>query len=227
MKVPFFEDSYSAVYLGDCREVLPGLNADVVITDPPYGVDLKYEGAKDDREAYDAVVRPVLELCRDIAPLVVVTPGIGNAWSLPAPDWVVSWYKPGSTRRNKWGGFNEWEPVFIYGSPQQRVMHDVVRLPSVSNLRRDPEANVHPCPKPLGLLSWLVEQFTQPGDVVLDPFMGSGTTLKAAKAAGRQGVGIEWEEAYCESAVRWLAQGVLDLGFHRLREGRSDDQDPR
>jgi DNA modification methylase len=69
----------------------------------------------------------------------------------------------------------------------------------------------HPCPKPEPLLVEQVQQFTDAGDTILDPFAGSGTTLVAAKRLGRKAVGIEREEKYCEVAAKRLAQGALDL----------------
>lgn len=69
----------------------------------------------------------------------------------------------------------------------------------------------HPCPKPESLMLELVELFTDPGETILDPFMGSGTTLVAAKRLGRKAIGIELEEKYCEIAARRLDQGVLPL----------------
>lgn len=69
----------------------------------------------------------------------------------------------------------------------------------------------HPCPKPEPLMSELVSSFTDIGDVILDPFMGSGTTLVAAKRLGRKAIGIEREEKYCEIAVKRLAQEALPL----------------
>ncbi len=69
----------------------------------------------------------------------------------------------------------------------------------------------HPCPKPEPLMRELVALFTDPGDTILDPFAGSGTTLVAAKRLGRKAIGIEREERYCEVAARRLSQGALDL----------------
>lgn len=69
----------------------------------------------------------------------------------------------------------------------------------------------HPCPKPEPLMCELVSAFTDPGDTILDPFMGSGTTLVAAKRLGRKAIGIEREEKYCEIAARRLAQEALPL----------------
>ena len=69
----------------------------------------------------------------------------------------------------------------------------------------------HPCPKPLPLMRELVSLFTDPGDTILDPFMGSGTTLRAAKDLSRKAIGIEVEERYCEIAAKRMAQAVLPL----------------
>jgi site-specific DNA-methyltransferase (adenine-specific) len=72
-------------------------------------------------------------------------------------------------------------------------------------------ANEHETQKPLKLIKELASLFSNPGETILDPFMGSGTTLRAAKDLGRKCIGIEIEEKYCEIAVRRLAQGVLKL----------------
>ena len=71
----------------------------------------------------------------------------------------------------------------------------------------------HPTTKPLPLMAEIVRDFTQPSDTILDPFMGSGTTLVAAKRLGRKAIGIEREEKYCEIAAKRLAQGALPLEF--------------
>lgn len=78
--------------------------------------------------------------------------------------------------------------------------------PASGNARPD-----HPCPKPLELMRQLIEDFTDLGDTILDPFMGSGTTLRAAKDLGRKAIGIELEEKYCEIAAQRLSQEVLAL----------------
>lgn len=69
----------------------------------------------------------------------------------------------------------------------------------------------HPTQKPLAMVESWVAAFTDPGDLILDPFAGSGTTLLAAKNNGRRAVGCELDERFCEIAARRLTQGVLDL----------------
>lgn len=83
-----------------------------------------------------------------------------------------------------------------------------IAVPNI--VRTAPEPNVlHPTTKPVSLVGRFIEWHTRSGDLVLDPFMGSGTTLDAAKLMGRRAIGIEIEEKYCEIAVRRLAQEVL------------------
>ena len=81
---------------------------------------------------------------------------------------------------------------------------------SVSAGRRDP-VNTHPCFRPLKTMKWLVTNFTLEGEVILDPFAGSGNILKAARDLGRNAIGIELEEKYCEIVVNQLRQRVMDL----------------
>ena len=69
----------------------------------------------------------------------------------------------------------------------------------------------HPTPKPLGLMRELIGKCAPLAEIV-DPFMGSGTTLRAAKDLGRKAIGIEIEERYCEIAAKRLAQEVFDFG---------------
>jgi len=88
---------------------------------------------------------------------------------------------------------------------------DATAVPNVIPIY-PPRERQHPNEKPMSLVGRFIEWHTSPGDLVLDPFLGSGTTLRAARDAGRRAIGIELEEAYCEAAARRLDQGVLDLG---------------
>jgi DNA modification methylase len=87
------------------------------------------------------------------------------------------------------------------------------------------EKNGHPCPKPLSWMRWLVSLGSRVGETVLDPFMGSGTTLVAAKQLYRNAIGIEIEERYCEIAAKRLSQEVFDWGIPQITKGESDASD--
>ena len=211
---PYYDESGITIYHADCREVLPALSeqgARLGFADPPYGVGFKYGDSYQDigDGAYLSMILTAFGELRHAASTVCVTPGMRFAYAYPQPKWILAWFKPGSTRQSGIGGFNTWEPILLYGE-NKRMYQDALRLPDAANHASGPAAE-HPCPKPLRLLTWLIEGLTDPGDLVIDPFAGSGTTLRAAKDLGRKAIGIEIEERYCEIAVKRLAQEVLPL----------------
>ena len=107
-------------------------------------------------------------------------------------------------------GFRNQHELVLYGSlGAPRVISR--SIPNVLGVKRDAN-DLHQSPKPIGLMRQLLEVVSAPGDVVLDPFMGSGSTLVAAKQSGRKAIGIEIEERYCEIAARRMGQEVLDFG---------------
>ena len=209
---PYYEDAWSTIYHGDNRDVLPLLApVDLVFADPPYGVGMEYGDAYSDDggKGYLSWMERLADQLQALAPVVFVTPGIRNVSAWPAPTWMLAWHKPGSSRRSDLGGFNTWEPVLMYG--KRRIYNDAKRLPDCVNHAKG-DTGDHPCPKPLALLSWLIADGSDEGGTVLDPFLGSGTTMRAAKTLGRKAIGIEIEERYCEIAAKRLAQEVLDFG---------------
>jgi site-specific DNA-methyltransferase (adenine-specific) len=107
-------------------------------------------------------------------------------------------------------GFRNQHELVAFCSKGTPEVHDkthgnVVRCKRVKN-------EDHPSTKPVPLMRWLMEAVVKPGDLVLDPFMGAGSTLVAAKDLGCRAIGIEAKERFCEAAARKLSQGVLDLG---------------
>jgi len=210
---PYYERDGITIYHGDSREVLPTLKADVVVTDPPYGVSFKGKATKHTKASGvgyttedSATIGP--EILRVALPMVrraAVFTGKAIAFSYPAPQDIGCVYCPSGTGRGSWG-FTCFHPVLFYGKRQGSA-----RLPTslMSFARSEPEAHGHPCPKPLPWMVWLVLLASKETETILDPFMGSGTTLVAAKLEGRRAIGIEIEERYCEIAAKRLAQGVL------------------
>lgn len=201
---PYYERGGITIFVGDALDILPTLetgSVDLVLTDPPYGLD--FRGAAWDRE-----IPGWLEEARRVAKSVIFTTAPLTQWDYPRPDWVLCWARPASNSRSLLGGgFNHWTPIMVYGAPKFPV--DLLSLHAIANAT-EPWID-HPSPKPIRLMRWLMEYGSEPGDLVIDPFMGSGTTLRAAKDLGRRCIGIEINEAYAEIAARRLAQEVLPL----------------
>ena len=214
----------ATLYRGDALEILPTLakgKVDAVIADPPYAVDFAaWDGALVDFRW--------LEMARQLAPSVLV--GVRNMFAWPAPSWVGSYSYPLGLKVAAGGKLNAWEPVLIYGA--NCLPLDSRQFPPV------PSEHVegHPCPKPLAPFRWLVGAAAAPGGIILDPFMGSGTTGVACAKMGRRFIGIEVDEKYFSIACRRIrdtyAQGDLflpapkadqwglDLGIVDGRRGR-------
>jgi DNA modification methylase len=228
---PYYDDGQIQIWHGDCRQYLPTLGpVDLVLTDPPYGVG--YVTAR--RSRNDPLVAPIagdesLNTLRDAMPLLdrLLKPDrhsytfasplrIGETVDVIADYWQVKnaivWDKgDAGTVGDLEAGFGvNWESI-IYAMKGRRPLNGkrprcIYRYEWSST--RDP---VHPTVKPVGVLTWLMAKSTDEGEVVLDPFMGSGTTLRAAKDLGRRAIGIELEERYCEIAAKRLQQSVMVL----------------
>lgn len=184
----------ATLYLGDCMDILPTLpKVDAVITDPPYGMK---------KGDWDMEIPNWLPLVSD-APVATFCGVIGMR-DYPTPDWVGAWVRVGSTQRiGALRGFNNWEPILFYRVT--RLDNDVISCP---NFHDD---TGHPTTKPTPLMKRLIEKM--PGNVVLDPFMGSGTTGVACAQMGRKFIGIERDPRYfdiaCERIKQAYAQGQM------------------
>ena len=205
---PYYEHAGITIYHGDCREVLPALTADVLVTDPPYGI--AYEASRYATARFSGVMHgddepfdPRLLVTLDLP--AVIWGGNNFAHMLPPGGWLC-WDKRTDEIADK-----------MLGSPFElawcsiRTRFKFLRCRHVGYFNADgPFINrEHPTQKPIEVMNWSIGQL--PEGVVLDPFMGSGTTLVAAKNLGRRAIGIEIEERYCEIAAKRLAQEVLPL----------------
>lgn len=214
----YFADDAVAIAHGDCRELLPLMpKVDLVFADPPYANGTEYESYADTPANLKELIS-VLPLLRSVSPVVFVTPGVGNMWDWPRPTWVLGWAQVSNGAGGCVWGFPMWQPILAYGSDPY-LQRGLGRRPDtlISNAGHDAHSakvgrnsNSHPCPKPINMMRWTVQRgTTEQGQVILDPFMGSGTTLRAAKDLGHKAIGIEIEEKYCEIAAKRMAQGVL------------------
>jgi site-specific DNA-methyltransferase (adenine-specific) len=219
---PYYEDDAVTIYHADCREILPTMSADAMVTDPPYGVALAGKSTKwtprsgvgyaSHDDTAEAVERDVIPTVAAVVYRMrsVVTPGVRMMWRYPEPTTTGAIYYPSGAGPGRWG-FVCWQPIFYYGKCPYLAAGMGSRPDSFSTTEAA-EANGHPVPKPIKTMRWLVAKATLPGQVVLDPFMGSGTTLRAAKDLGRRAIGIEIDERYCEIAARRMGQEVMDFG---------------
>lgn len=206
----YYQDDYCTIYHGDCRELLPLLKANLVLTDPPYGIGESYASHDDTKLNLRQLINESIGLIRSAAPAVLLTPGVANVHDYPKPDWMMAWVTPAGSGSGPWG-FCCWQPVLAYGKCPY-LSRGLGRRHDYIIHTESAEKNDHPCPKPLGLWKRLmVRGSPNEGETILDPFMGSGTTLLAAKETNRRAIGIEIEEKYCEIAVRRLRQEVLAL----------------
>ncbi len=201
---PYYEHAGITIYHGDCREVLSCVSGDVVATDPPYGV-LAETGSAATRRSGGNLDNG--RIAWDIVPdahLVELLLSVGRShliWGgchlgLPATKGYLIWDK-------QIDGLNFGEVEYCWT--------DLVFAPRIFRYRAVgvDGGKVHPTQKPESLMRWCLG--FAPSGSVLDPFMGSGTTLVAAKALGRPAIGIEICERYCEIAAKRLAQDVLDF----------------
>lgn len=208
---PYYEEDGITIYHGDCREIAPILAFDVLITDPPYGVQFagkatkhsKATGGYDSQD--DATVGP--EVARMLIPLATraaIFSGIRLLRDYPEPRDIGCIFCPSGAGRGRWG-FTLWNPILFYGKKPGAC------TPCGFQSFERSERNGHPCPKPIEWMNWAVGHTSLPGEMVIDPFCGSGTTLCAAKNSGRLAIGIDRSERYCEIAAERLSQRVLPL----------------
>lgn len=211
---PYYQDDSCTIYNADCRDVLPHLpQVDLVLTDPPYGINYvhgainipnatRFAGVKvigDDRpfDPYPLLAFPNLILwgANHYADKLPVGEGRWLVWDkrcqvVPqrdTSDCEIAWCR-GSKGKSDRMYYLVWDG-FLKGTEKGKKRQ-------------------HPTQKPESLMKWCLSFFPE-SKFILDPFMGSGTTLRAAKDLGLKAIGIEISEAYCQTAVERLRQESL------------------
>ena len=224
MSEPYYTDDGVTLWHGDCLKITEWLAADVLCTDPPYGRSWRQGEIAPPHQASNAhagILNDHSTETRDAAlrmwgaaPAVV----FGDLMlAPPSGTKLTAIYRkpPDAGARGAIAGVRrDAEALYFVGKWASgiggRSSIFATTAPTVGGRSGVARRAGHPHAKPLDVLAALVE-LCPPG-VIADPFAGSGTTLVAAKQAGRKAIGVELDERYCEAAARRLSQGVLDFG---------------
>lgn len=213
---PYYDHAGIVIYHGDCRNVLPKLAFDCVVTDPPYGIahptDYKSRG------------RDAMAQCRDYVPVYGDDKPFDPSFLLDWPCilWGGNYYASKLPDSSGWLVWDKLRPDALDQSRAELAWSNFVKGCRVfpflwhGMIRASDEALQHPTQKPVALMKWCIQQPWTPHGVICDPFMGAGSTLVAAKDLGRQAIGIEIEERYCEIAAKRLSQEVFDFSGAQL-----------
>jgi DNA modification methylase len=205
---PYYQDDLVTIYHGDCRDLLPLIKADVIVTDPPYGIggwsSTGGNSLRPDEVAalngWDVAPDPqVLRLVVATAELAIIWGGNYLCDALGPFRAPLVWDK-GIRGMH----FADGEMAWTNLTGTLRILNLPIASTEVKGHR------FHPTQKPIGVMAWSIQQSRTEG-TILDPFMGSGSTLVAAKSLNRHAIGIEIEERYCEIAAQRCSQGVLGL----------------
>lgn len=242
MTTVYYQDDAVTLYLGDCRDVLATLgerSVDCVITDPPYterthGMAKTNKGkghgvkAVDFAPISDADLRELLTECGRVSRRwVVANLAYQHAFAFDAAPpaglrtlrlgvWVKTNPMPQISADRPGQG---WESIaYMHRDDEKPTWHGGGRAGNFTH--RSVSGEGHPTSKPLPMVRQWVQWFTEPGDLILDPFAGSGTTLRAAADEGRRAIGVEIDERYCEVIAKRLSQSVLPFG-----DDATDDQE--
>jgi DNA modification methylase len=220
---PYYQDDLVTLYHGDCLEVTEWLEADVLVTDPPYGVEWLTRGTYGGRMNGKGAIRKknavandhdtqtrdaVIELWAD-KPFIMF-----GAWKIQRPDPIDSlliWHKAGMPPGPTNAAFmTQHEEIYVRGSGFRKSAPPLRSVIATNEHRPSAVMAIgHPTPKPIGLMETLVDRCIQ--GVIADPFAGSGATLIAARNLGRISIGVEYEEKYCEVIAKRLSQQAFDL----------------
>jgi site-specific DNA-methyltransferase (adenine-specific) len=197
---PYFQTALGELYHGDCLEIMPQLpKVDLVLTDPPYGVNkAEWDGEYISAEKmfFDCAVGAVVNCGEQNVSKCI------NAMGDNYRGLYYGWNQNGMTR-GPLGFMNV--IVAVCGGKLKRGMN-FCKFTICDRTRKN-----HPSPKPIEYISSVVQRFSDVSDVILDSFIGSGTTAVACERLNRRWIGIELEEKYCEIAARRIEDEAAQL----------------
>jgi DNA modification methylase len=206
---PFYQDEAVCIYHGDCREILPFLpKSDLLLTDPPYGIgrDGKHQSTSSHggHKGYEF-------MGWDVEPPDASTFALLLGASADYVIWGANYYPQHLQPSPGWLLWDKGQRIDqADGELAASSRGGPLRIFTLNRVAIAKDGAVHPTQKPEALMKWCIGFFPK-ARTVTDPFMGSGTTLVAAKRLGRKAIGIEREQAYCELAVERLRQSALPL----------------
>lgn len=217
----YYQDDWVTLYHGDCLEQTQWLEADVLVTDPPYGINVEsrkggYKGAGSQIRRYNPIANDHSTQVRDEVlnrwgkrPAIVF-----GSWRAERPKDTqhrLIWHKAGQAPGPANAPFmTQDEEIYILGKgfrSSSPPMRSVIRTDEHRGLEVGRIG--HPTPKPIRLMELLIDRC--PEGLIADPFAGSGATLVAARNLGRKVIGVELEEKYCELIAKRLSQQVMDF----------------
>ncbi len=199
----YYHDDGCIIFHGDCKDVLYSMDMqDLIITDPPYGMSYRSNFRK---ERFDPIegdtTFPSWIFNANPKVAMFVFCRWNNLLTFPIPKSFIVWDKMVQCGMGDLANeyIRTWEGIAFYPGPEHKFVH---RPPDIIHCKKiDNDKYTHPTEKPVGVVTPLIE--AHEGNV-FDPFMGSGTTLVAAKMCGRKSIGIEIEEKFCELAANRL-----------------------
>ena len=206
---PYYDRDGITIWHGRCEDILPSIDpamVDLLLTDPPYGISAnldygRFTSGKTYGVAIEGDSAPFDPLPLLRFPRTCIFGANHFATSLPPRGQWIVWMKRGAS------------PLLAAAELAWHNLggRSVDYFESTVKGMKVQEGAVHPTQKPSSLMRWIVEKHTEPGDLILDPYMGSGPVAQACHELGRRYVGIELVEDYCRVAVSRLAQQTLDL----------------
>ncbi len=216
---PYYEEENITIYCGDCLEVMKELednSIDCIITDPPYGLNYlsnyyKYGNPHKLIENDDSFFIPIEELWNKLNSSGAMY--VFYSHKIPLIDDRVKntiiWVKNNWSAGDLFGDYGNQYECIAY-MPKGDFKINGKRYSNVWFFDRE-IPHYHPTQKPTPLINRIIESATNEGDIILDPFLGSGTTARACKDLNRKCIGIEISKNYCDIAIKRLAQEVFNF----------------
>ena len=234
LPTPYYEQDGITIYHGDCREILPLIepgSIDLVLTDPPYS-DRTHNSVRSNSSkatAGNCVITFAPVTTDELRSVYTLVSRIARRWVVSTMDYATAFEfeqcPPDGLRMMRIGVWVKTNPMPQISADRPGQGWEAIAYLHKSGAAAEwngggrsgnyilpvEQSTGHPTAKPPLMIRDLIQRFSNDGDLILDPFMGSGTTLRAAKDLGRKAIGIELEERYCEIAAKRLQQSVLPM----------------